>query len=102
MSRIEDRKSNDTSISLTLVTGIPESTVIPGTFAFGDLTRFAQLFIFIQEFVVLGPTQDEACTAHKDLGQPGIASEAAIPDMYHVLTPALIHLIEDLRFFHAS
>jgi hypothetical protein len=49
MGGIKDRESNDSGFALTSLTSIP------GTFAFGDLSGFVQLFLFIQQLIILWP-----------------------------------------------
>ena len=81
VGRIEDWEGNDACLAFTAMTSVLQQALVPRTFAFGDLTGFAKLFVFIKQIIILGPTQDKASTLHKDLGQPGIACKATIPDM---------------------
>ena len=75
MGWICDREGNDTCLAFTMVTSIPQQAMIPGSFAFGDLTMFAELFLFIYQIIILGPAQNKASPMQKDLGQPGLPAK---------------------------
>src|SRR4030095_12699210 len=68
MNRFCDLKSNDTGLAITTPTGIPQETMFPGTFPFADLTWFTELFLFVQELVILWPAQNKTSTMQEGLG----------------------------------
>ena len=87
MSGIENGEGNNAGFAFTMTASIPDQTVIPGAFGFASLAWLFELFLFIQELVVLWPAQDKTSTSQKSLCQPGIASKATIPKMEDFLAP---------------
>src|SRR5574337_394224 len=101
MSWICNRESDDTRLTITTSSSIPQPTMFPGTFAFADLAWFAELFPFIQELVIFWPTQHKPSAMQKGLGQPGIACKATIPNMQDFFAPVSVNFSQDHTFFRA-
>jgi hypothetical protein len=100
MSGIKDGKSDDAGFAFTAPPRIREQAMFPRSFIFGDLTRFAELFVFSQQLVVLGPAQDKTSPMQEDLSQPGIACKRGLSfSIPYSLNSGCVMFVHRMYFF---
>jgi len=91
-------ESNNACFTFAATTGIPQVAMLPGMFSLAELTGFAYLSKFVHKRVILRPAQDEASAMQESLGQPGVTSITAIPDMQHFFAPYPVNVAQDILF----